>query len=511
MHNKILNEFSGDKIGDFIVENDVVSIIKEGADTGRAPVDDGPGTFYKSLDQYKRETKDWVKQLQNDLGYKVIGYILSDGAMDPEEDYTMDYRDVPAISYGAKKKYKSRLRDVIENLGWRVIKWMGVDDPNVLFAGPPVASGIDAAGRMEDNIRNTSDFSKKAPKTSGGQPRLHVENLTPEWWKNELLLEGDLYIDEEKGLVMCAECGDWMKQIQYRHLKYKHNLTMKEYRNKYPNVPLLSESSKNTKDSGKNSMSDSNVRKKHLDSVNTKEYKELQSQLSTGRIPTDETRQLMSENNAMKDEKNRKKVSVGVKKSYENEELIETRRKQFTEIRNSDKYNERMYELGLWTRPEDKDVLQLYTENVRKLTNDNYQKHFYDIPNAKKRSRKWHLDHKVSINYGFKNDIPIEIIAHYKNLEVILHSLNESKSTKNSILFEDLLKDIEHSNNPLDNRILLMCGGAAGHLNHPFDDKDLTFKDLKNIIEMGLDGNLDREDNVTEKLDGQNLMVSWKS
>ena len=94
---------------------------------------------------------------------------------------------------------------------------------------------------------------------------------------------------------------------------------------------------------------------------------------------------------------------------------------------------------------------------------------------------------------------------------MILHSLNESKSTKNSILFEDLLKDIEHSNNPLDNRILLMCGGAAGHLNHPFDDKDLTFKDLKNIIEMGLDGNLDREDNVTEKLDGQNLMVSWKS
>ena len=187
MHKKILNEFSGDKIGDFIVENDIISIIKEGAGTRKAPVDDGPGTFYKSLDQYKQETKDWVKQLQNDLGYKVIGYILSDGAMDPEGDYTMDYREVPAISYGAKKKYKNRLRDVIENLGWSVIKWLGVDDKNVLFAGPPVASGIDAEGRIEDNIRNTSDPAKKSPKFSGGRPRLHVENLSPEWWKTNLL------------------------------------------------------------------------------------------------------------------------------------------------------------------------------------------------------------------------------------------------------------------------------------------------------------------------------------
>ena len=50
--------------------------------------------------------------------------------------------------------------------------------------------------------------------------------------------------------------------------------------------------------------------------------------------------------------------------------------------------------------------------------------------------------------------------------------------------------------------------GAAGHMSHPFDDKDLTFKDLKKIIERTFDGELDCEDGVTEKLDGQNLMVS---
>ncbi len=57
---------------------------------------------------------------------------------------------------------------------------------------------------------------------------------------------------------------------------------------------------------------------------------------------------------------------------------------------------------------------------------------------------------------------------------------------------------------------LLLMGGAYGHMSHPFDDKDLTFKDLKKIIELGLGGQLSREDNVTEKTDGQNLMISWK-
>ena len=33
---------------------------------------------------------------------------------------------------------------------------------------------------------------------------------------------------------------------------------------------------------------------------------------------------------------------------------------------------------------------------------------------------------------------------------------------------------------------LLIEGGAFGHLNHPFDDNNLTFSDLKNIIIYGL-------------------------
>ena len=57
---------------------------------------------------------------------------------------------------------------------------------------------------------------------------------------------------------------------------------------------------------------------------------------------------------------------------------------------------------------------------------------------------------------------------------------------------------------------LIMEGGAAGHMNHPFDDKNLTFADLKNMVDLSLGGYLSLESGVSEKLDGQNLMVSWK-
>jgi hypothetical protein len=62
-----------------------------------------------------------------------------------------------------------------------------------------------------------------------------------------------------------------------------------------------------------------------------------------------------------------------------------------------------------------------------------------------------------------------------------------------------------------DTRQLLNDGGAAGHLAHPFEDEDLTFKDMKQMITRGLQGGLDAEGPVTEKLDGQNIAFSIKN
>ena len=51
-------------------------------------------------------------------------------------------------------------------------------------------------------------------------------------------------------------------------------------------------------------------------------------------------------------------------------------------------------------------------------------------------------------------------------------------------------------------------GGAAGHLAHPYEDMELTFQDVENMIDASLSGKLDL---AQEKLDGQNLMVSYKN
>ena len=55
---------------------------------------------------------------------------------------------------------------------------------------------------------------------------------------------------------------------------------------------------------------------------------------------------------------------------------------------------------------------------------------------------------------------------------------------------------------------LLLEGGAAGHMAHPFDDKDLTFGDFKAMIDAGLRGELNFEEEATEKTDGQNAFAT---
>lgn len=65
----------------------------------------------------------------------------------------------------------------------------------------------------------------------------------------------------------------------------------------------------------------------------------------------------------------------------------------------------------------------------------------------------------------------------------------------------------EKFNTP-SNTELIMEGGAAGHMSHPFDDKSLTFGDFKKLIEAGLSGELNFEEDATEKTDGQNVFAT---
>ena len=53
--------------------------------------------------------------------------------------------------------------------------------------------------------------------------------------------------------------------------------------------------------------------------------------------------------------------------------------------------------------------------------------------------------------------------------------------------------------------LFLTEGGVAGHMNHLYDNPDLTFKKMKDIFAQASNGELEG----TEKTDGQNLFVSY--
>ena len=99
-----------------------------------------------------------------------------------------------------------------------------------------------------------------------------------------------------------------------------------------------------------------------------------------------------------------------------------------------------------------------------------------------------------------------------KELKKVQKILKKQKKQDGEITIKkDMSINTEGLGQWLANQILLIEGGAYGHMAHPFDDKGLTFGDFKNIIDLALRGNLDLEKAATEKTDGQNLFITWNN
>ena len=89
----------------------------------------------------------------------------------------------------------------------------------------------------------------------------------------------------------------------------------------------------------------------------------------------------------------------------------------------------------------------------------------------------------------------------YKNFKT-----NYSSSTPENIL-RAIYDVLTKKTRAMSESMVLLEGGAAGHLAHPYEDYDLTFEDIQNMIDAALGGTLV---SAQEKLDGQNLMVTYK-
>ena len=92
------------------------------------------------------------------------------------------------------------------------------------------------------------------------------------------------------------------------------------------------------------------------------------------------------------------------------------------------------------TRKNKKDK-ELYYYEVWNATNRNFRKFYYDInPEKIPRNFDYHLDHIMSIHHGFKNNIPVYIIAHPNNLRLIPRLENIRKNSSSYITIDEILK-----------------------------------------------------------------------
>ena len=87
-----------------------------------------------------------------------------------------------------------------------------------------------------------------------------------------------------------------------------------------------------------------------------------------------------------------------------------------------------------------------------------------------------------------------EPISQSKEMSKIKNALKKQKLGKKSSFPKDIkVNTLDENLGQWIVRQILAEGGAYGHMSHPFDDKGLTFGDFKNIIDLGLRGNLDLE------------------
>jgi hypothetical protein len=200
IYNMMTNKFKKlfESIDEFLSKNDVKQIIKEST-TALSPTDDGPPTFYRGFDDYRKFSKEWIDSMYYEMGWELVNYILGKHAVNPDYDYTLKYTTVPAVAYGRKQSgdYGSRFgvgspiqsyKDYIEgtvlkDLGYEIIKWMGITPDGKKYTGveveTPVLPGI---GDPKNNTANT-EIDKKEEL----EERLSLHKEV------ELLIEGGAY------------------------------------------------------------------------------------------------------------------------------------------------------------------------------------------------------------------------------------------------------------------------------------------------------------------------------
>ena len=486
-------KLTDDKIEQFLIESSMMQ---------SHLIDDGPPTFYKSFGEYKTNAKSWMDELYKELGWKVIDYMIRKNAQDPGYDYELRYRALGAVSYldsGVKsgntdaiEKYKKRMEKNLETLGWTITAWLGVEAAHDSLIGTVLSAGVGKKVNQDD-LEET--FSK-------------------EWWDKELLEESILL---EEGVKFDNFLKDWSKKAKQPLSKIRKTMMNK---NTFSVAKLNDFSVDKVFEGAKKGFK---AYQKIINYVPDK----IAQKLAKTKFGEKKEKALVKLDDYLKDHPKLKRVmGIGAAAAvtyawtkmtfigdpeYDLDLSAAASAAALGDVSFANLFSGEMgtkflvltvvgASTGL-TAPYVKAFGRVGTMaaglsfgayrayKARKQKKADAEKKTKTtapdtVKNPNPKGRKKTVGRKSAIQWVAKNKGD-------KAAKKYVKSLSEKIS---------IVEDLD----------LLIEGGAYGHMNHPFDDKDLTFGDLKKIITDGLGGNLNREDGVTEKLDGQNLMISWK-
>ena len=133
---------------------------------------------------------------------------------------------------------------------------------------------------------------------------------------------------------------------------------------------------------------------------------------------------------------------------------------------------------------------------ARELRNMGYN----EITDMEKELNITDMDEDINVNVDKGDTI---LTGKFKNKKTVVKDISKDQHGMPTINGRQAttFRKVEES--------IITEGGAYGHMAHPFDiEMNLTFGDLKNIINNALTGNLGV---VREKTDGQALAISWKN
>lgn len=243
------------------------------------------------------------------------------------------------------------------------------------------------------------------------------------------------FLNDIKSIPLCEECSEPVrfKQFSFGFFKFcsrKCSSVNKETRKKCENTCLSKY--------GHENIAHGSIREK-IDLTFKQKY---------GSHP--------SRNRDVKDRKNKTFSERYGGHPFSNEKIKEKIKEKWIEkygadnpLKNEEIKNKMMltkYERGVLVdyskNPEILEDFNNYKAIVKRFTEYNFRKYYYEInPDKKRRSKnKWHLDHIYPIIEGWKNKIDPILIANKKNLQMLWCRDNHSKCGHTDMLPEDFFK-----------------------------------------------------------------------